>query len=123
MECSMYFPTEIGLPFYVTFNSPILFSAEGDIKLNMEGAAENIFNPSTAFTVDLSTNLKFISKFVGKFRIITPWNEKIISSGIETSKTLNIPVRIRTMIEHNGNFKNISLEVTPKYNKEVNQKV
>ncbi|RXG71214.1 Hemolymph clottable protein [Armadillidium vulgare] len=118
MECSIYFPTEIGLPFYATFNSPILFSAEGDVKLNMEGAAENIFNPSTAFTVDLSTNFKFISKFVGKINAITPWNEKIISSGIETSKTLNIPVRISTMIEYNGNFKNISLEVTPKYNKE-----
>nr|APR62727.1 vitellogenin 1 [Harmonia axyridis] len=117
-DSAIAFPTEIGVPFVVAHDYPILVNVEGTVKVASEpkiSSGDKLYIPDT---VQMETDLKVtISvKQRDEFGFLAPFNRHQYSAGYDKNYQVHLPIRAKITVDMKE--KNVQYEVEPLENEE-----
>lgn len=121
-EMIISFPTEMGLPFVYTLDTPTLVSLHGEVKVithpQIVSSNEEIQTPET---VNVTADIRAVvyTKTQAKLGFVTPFEHQHYVAGYDKQVQLNLPLRVQVDIDVENQQVEIEMEPLDDQSEEV----
>lgn len=116
----MFVPSEVGLPVFAKLSVPTVNGGEGKSVLQVDGqecsSIQQLFN-AKQISFNVTTNYKFATKTLASLRALVPWSQHLVASGVESLKSVTLPVNFRFNVDMTAPEKNFSAHIVPTHHK------
>ncbi|KAH1029855.1 hypothetical protein HUJ05_003012 [Dendroctonus ponderosae] len=117
-ELSLYFPTEMGIPFLFSYEVPTLVKFEGKIKGSSTPSISqsNQLQKPERINAEIDAYMTISAKVQSQLSLITPFDQRIYSAGFDKNIQVHVPVKANADIDVKNKEMKIEFDVQEKHN-------